>query len=210
MDTLLIKASYFAESLQKAAAILATSTDSLQDPQELRKQLDKKMVSFLRVLHLRNGAYYLHASLGTAIKLKCPAAVVGLLCTRSALTTLTPKQIEALYNLIPTAIESQDIRRAVFMNLTTCLNERGKFQALNLAAGKLNDDSLTLWVLKKLPTWTWSQLRDWGVAPAARCGSMEPLRALLGRYVLHLKLRLSQAKAQTISYAAWLCQPSFA
>ena len=181
MDSLLIKASYFAESLKKAAAILATSTDSLQDPQELKKQLDKKMVSSLGALQFRNGAYYLQASLISAIKLKCPAAVVGLLCQGSALTTLNRTQIESLYNLIPTIIESQDIRKALFMSLTTVLKERGKFQALSLAAGKLNSSSLTLWVLKKMPTWTWSQLRDWGIAAAARCGSMGSLQLLLSR-----------------------------
>jgi hypothetical protein len=170
---------------KRAAAILATKEDLTQDPQLFKKEIDKKLVAYLRVLRFNcNGTYRLTHSLNRAIRLKSPAAVMGLLCTTDLSTLLTPTQAEMLYEEVPLAIEDRMVRREMVMRLTWCLKEQGKLQALKLAAGKLNDPTLMLWVIKHFPKWDPIKLRDWGLVPAVRFGNMAAARLLLGRYVL--------------------------
>ena len=183
--------------MTRAAAILATSPDLLQDQHELKKQIDKKLVSYLRVLPFRVGASYrLTDSLSRAIRHKSSAAAVGLLLTKDALTSLTPVQIERLYDEIPGAIEDKLLRREMVTRLTWCLKERGKLQALKLAAGKLNDTSLMHWVVKNHPKWDMTQLRDWGLKEAVRFGNVSAACIVLGGYVcppVHSKIQFEVA-----------------
>ena len=180
-----------AGSMTRASAILATSPDLLQDQQELKKQIDNKLVSYLRVLPFQGGATGTYRHLSRAIREKSHAAVVGLLLSKNALTSLTPVQIEKLYEKIPDAIEDRLLRSKMVEALTWCLKERGKLHALKLAAGKLNDTPLMLWVIKNAPQWNTTQLMECGWKEAARFGNVSGVRLGLGRYVcapLHRKI----------------------
>jgi hypothetical protein len=59
-----------ADITKRAAAMLGTPADLLQDPLELKKQVDRKLICYLGMLPLRWSADLLHHGLYTAIRLK--------------------------------------------------------------------------------------------------------------------------------------------
>jgi hypothetical protein len=170
----------YGEELQKLS--WPQKEDLLHNPEDLKKAIDMKLIAYLRVLpfHGSNAACHLTSSLNRAICLNSPAAAMGLLRTVSNPSShLTPTQIEMLYEEIPLAIQDLMVCREMVMRLTWCLREHGKLLALKFAAGKLDDATLLMWLLKSFPTWEPVKLRDWGLVTAIRFGNLAATQTLL-------------------------------
>jgi hypothetical protein len=185
-----------AEIIKRAAAMLGTPADLLQDPLQLRRQIEQKLFCYLRMLPFRRDQYSLFRELRRTISLKSPGALLGLLCTEPC--TLSGYHVETLFWDVYEKAGDQHTRRGLVKCLANGLRGQGNCQALYIAAGKMNDKHLVVWLLQHMANWTKPQVRDYGLTGAVKCGNMEViclLLGVLGRYVLAKSSSICQQSA---------------